>query len=652
MKVPQKKWIRFRAYLVAVFFVLGLGVMFARAYQLQVLESDRLTALAKANYLDRITLPSKRGGIYDRDGNALALTVEVGSVYARPSCIKDKRGTARRIAGVLRVSRGRVLASLRSKRPFVWIERRIPPPMIEKIKALGIEGVGVVPESRRYYPGRETAAHLIGFVGADNQGLEGLEKVYDSLLKGPPTCLVQLQDALGRPFLTRRTEPAGAGLHDLVLTIDKDIQFETQQSLESAVRKSKAKSGQCIVVDPRTGEILALAVVPEFNPNIFSRYRPAQWRNRVVTDCYEPGSTMKAFLLAAALEEHAVNPRTRFNCENGKFGIAGKTIHDTHPYGILSVSDIIKHSSNIGALKIGRTLGYGKFIRYLRRFGFGSKTGIGLLGEQKGFIRSAASAREIEEITAFFGQGISVTTLQLAMGMCAIANGGELMRPFVVSSVKDSSGKAVQSRGPEVVRRVLSRKTCRTVSHILEGVVEKGGTGSEASIQGYEVAGKTGTAQKVDPETRRYSSDKYEAIFAGFVPVDDPRLVIVVLVDEPKGIPYGGIVAGPVFREVGQWALNYLQVAPRVQLASRTEVPAPRDTDQKVLIRQSVTKGSAKDRLPDFSGETMREVLRAGKALGLKVDLKGSGLAFKQYPRAGSSLKKISVLKVEFRPPV
>ncbi len=651
MKVPQKKWIRFRAYLVAVFFVLGLGVMFARAYQLQVLERDRLTALAKANYLDRITLPSKRGGIYDRDGNALALTVEVGSVYARPSCIKDKRDAARKIARVLRLARGRVRTSLRSKSPFIWIERRIPPPMIEKIKALGIDGVGVVPESRRYYPGRETAAHLIGFVGADNQGLEGLEKVYDSLLKGPPINLVQLQDALGRPFLTQQAEPSGFGLHDLVLTIDKDIQFETQQSLEAAVHKSKAKSGQCLVVNPRTGEILALAVVPEFNPNIFSRYRPEQWRNRVVTDCYEPGSTMKAFLLAAALEERVVNPQTRFNCENGRFGIAGKTIHDTHPFGILNVDDIIKHSSNIGALKIGRTLGYGKFARYLRRFGFGSKTEIGLLGEQKGFIRSAASAREIEEITAYFGQGMSVTSLQLAMGMCAIANGGELMRPFVVSCIRDSSGKVVQSNGPEVVRRVLTRKTCREVSHILEGVVEQGGTGSEASIQGFRVAGKTGTAQKVDPGSRRYSSDKYEAIFAGFVPVDDPQLVIVVMVDEPKGVPYGGIVAGPVFREVGQWALNYLRVTPLVQLASRKEVPAPRSIDQKVLVRQAVIQGSPKEHLPDFRGETMREVLRVGKALGLKVDLKGSGLAYKQSPRAGISLKKISVLKVEFRPP-
>jgi cell division protein FtsI (penicillin-binding protein 3) len=651
MKVQQKKWIRFRTYIVAVLLVLGLGVMLGRAFQLQVLERDRLAALAKANYRDRITLPSKRGTIYDRQGHALALTVEVGSVYAHPSCIKYKRSVARKVATVLRMQRRKVLSSLRSKRSFVWVKRRIPPPMIEKIKALGIDEVGVIPESRRYYPGRETAAHLIGFVGADNQGLEGLEKIYDSVLKGPPTRLLQLQDALGRPFLIQRTEPSGFGLHDLVLTIDKDIQFQAEQALETAVRKSKAKSGQCLVVNPRTGEILALAVVPEFNPNIFSRYRPAQWRNRVVTDCYEPGSTMKAFLLGAALEEHVVNPQTRFNCEDGSFGVAGKTVHDTHQYSILSVQDIVKYSSNIGALKIGRTLGYKTFVRYLERFGFGAKTGIGLLGEQKGFVRSPETAREIEKITAYFGQGMSVTTLQLAMAMGAIANGGELMRPFVVSQVRDSSGKVTQVTRPKVVRRVLTKRTCGRVRRILEGVVEKEGTGSQAAIRGFRVAGKTGTAQKVDPKTRRYSSHKYEAIFAGFVPVDDPRLVIVVMVDEPEGVPYGGIVAAPVFKGVAQWTLNYMRVSPQVEVASTTEAQKPEKIDQKVRIRMPIVSQNGNGHLPDFKGQTMREVLRNGKALGLKVVLKGTGLAYRQFPRPGITLKKVSIVKVRFKPP-
>lgn len=659
MKVVQKRWIRFRTYLVAGFFVLGLGVMLARAYQLQVLESGRLQGLAKADYWDRIELPPKRGGIYDRGGHALALSVEVGSVYARPKSIKDKNKVARDLSRVLGENRRRILSCIRSNRPFVWIKRRVSPPMAEKIRELKIDGIGVVPDTRRYYPGCELAAHLIGFVGADNRGLEGLEKKYDGLLKGPPESLLQMQDALGRPFFIRRTEPSGYGVHDLVLTIDKDIQYKAEQSLEAAVNKTKAKSGQCIVVDPSTGAILAMAVVPEFNPNIFSQYHPGQWRNRIVTDCFEPGSTMKAFLLGAALQEHAVTPNTKFNCDEGSIEIAGRTIHDAHPHGVLAVRDIIKYSSNIGAIKIGRKLGYKKYYEYLEKFGFDSKTGIGLPGEQKGFIRDPDTARPIEEDTSFFGQGLTVTCLQLAMAMGAIANGGKLMRPYVVSRVLDSSGRIVQRTDPKVVRRVLPESTCKEVARILEGVVEEKGTAPEAAIQGFQVAGKTGTAQKVDPKTRRYSLTKYDAVFAGFVPVDHPRLVIVVMVDEPKGIPYGGVVAGPVFREVGLWSLNYLRVCPDTAWASKesdrgsatSPVRATGDSCQGVRIRLRIPILARDGRLPDFTGQTMREVLRNGRALGLKVDLDGSGLAFKQYPRPGVSLKKVSVLKVRFKPP-
>lgn len=659
MKLDQKRWIRFRTYLVAIFFVLGLGVMLARAYQLQVLESGRLQEVAKADYRDRISLPPKRGGIYDRGGHALALSVEAGSVYVRPKCIKNRNKAARELSRVLGENRRKILSCIRSDRPFVWIRRRVSPPMAAKIRDLKMDGVGVVPDTKRYYPGCELAAHLIGFVGADDRGLEGLEKKYDGLLKGPPESLVQMQDALGRPFFIHRTEPSGYGVHSLVLTIDKDIQYKAQQSLEAAVNKTKAKSGQCVVVDPSTGEILAMAVVPEFNPNIFSQYHPGQWRNRIVTDCFEPGSTMKAFLLSAALQEHAVTPNTTFDCDNGSIQIAGRTIHDAHPHGILSVREIIKYSSNIGAIKIGRKLGYKKYYDYLEKFGFNSKTGIGLLGEQKGFIRNPDTAKPIEEDTSFFGQGLTVTCLQLAMAMGAIANGGELMRPYVVSRVLDSSGKVVKRNTPKVIRRVLPESICREVGRILEGVVSEKGTAPEAAIQGFRVAGKTGTAQKVDPKTRRYYSNKYDAIFAGFAPVGHPRLVIVVMVNEPKGIPYGGVVAGPVFREVGSWSLNYLRVSPETAWASkgtdsRGGTFPTREADrckQEIRMRLRMPILGRDGRLPDFTGQTMREVLRNGRALGLKVDLDGSGIAFKQYPKAGVSLKKVSVLKVRFKPP-
>ncbi len=659
MKVRQKNWIRIRTYVVAVFFVLGLGVMLARAYQLQVLDRDHLEAIAQANYQNKIILPPKRGDIYDREGHELALSVEVGSVYAHPKHIKNKAAAARRLSKVLGEKRRKILSSLRGNQPFVWIKRQVPPPIMEKVETLKMKGVGVLQESRRYYPGRETAAHLIGFAGADNQGLEGLEKKYDVFLKGPASEFLQLRDALGRPFFIRRAESAGSETHNLILTIDKDIQYKAQQALEAAVRKTRAKSGQCVVMEAATGEILAMAIVPKFNPNIFSRYRPEQWRNRVVTDSFEPGSIMKAFLLAAALEEHAVTPRTRINCEKGSFEFAGNRIHDTHPHGILTVREIIQYSSNIGAAKIGQKLGYRKFDRYLKRFGFGSKTGIDLLGEQKGFVRSEKNAKEIEEITSFFGQGLSVTTLQIAMAMGAIANEGKLMRPYVVSRVVGHSGKTVQRTGPKVVRRVISEKTSRVVTRVLEGVVGEKGTGSEAAIRGFRVAGKTGTAQKVNPGTGKYFKHKYEALFAGFVPADKPRLVIVAMVDEPQGIPYGGFVAGPVFRDVGLWSLTYLRVTPQAKWASvhqtsrkgKTSDGEAESTTAQNRIHVRVPLVVSDGRLPDFTGQTMREVLRNSHSLGLRVKLKGSGLVCKQYPRPGASLKKVNLLKVQFRPP-
>ncbi|OPX39609.1 MAG: hypothetical protein B1H11_02590, partial [Desulfobacteraceae bacterium 4484_190.1] len=390
----------------------------------------------------------------------------------------------------------------------------------------------------------------------------------------------------------------------------------------------------------------------EFNPNIFFRYKPYQWRNRTVTDCFEPGSTIKAFLLAASLEKGVVNPNTRFDCEQGKYKIGTKTVRDTHKHGIMSVSEIIMHSSNIGAIKIGQKLGYGTFYNYLQQFGFGKKTGINLLSERKGFIRPPKDAKKIEQATLFFGQGMTTTSLQLVMAMAAIANGGKLMRPYVVKAVVDESGRVAEETGPEMVRRVISKKTAGRVANILEKVVSNEGTGAKACISGFRAAGKTGTSQKVDPKTRRYSRSKYVASFAGFVPVDRPRLVILAVIDEPRGITYGGIVAGPVFSDVGSWCLNYLRVNPQLRLVENgvNQGETERSNIQKTVVRRPAprVKGGT---LPDFRGLGMREALKRGRSLGLTVLLKGTGLAYKQDPRPGSSIKKTTMVKVCFRPP-
>jgi cell division protein FtsI (penicillin-binding protein 3) len=655
MKVREKKWIRFRIYLVAAFFLLGLVAITARAYQLQILEKDRLESIARDGYIGTAELPPKRGTIYDRGRHELAISVEATSVYAHPNLVKAKAEAARKLSRILDLKTDQILRQLKSSGSFVWIERRISPNLAGRVKALELKGVGMIPETRRYYPGKETASHLIGFVGTDNQGLEGLEKKFDELLNGPRYRYIFMRNALGKPFFISRPHPSDHRMHDLVLTIDKDIQYKAQQALKSAVRKTRARSGQCLVVDPETGEVLAMAVVPEFNPNVFNKFQPYQWRNRIATDSFEPGSTIKAFLLAAALEESVVTPQTEFDCEEGKYTIGTHVIHDTHEHGIMSVSDIIVQSSNIGAVKIGERLGYETFYRYLKNLGFGERTGEEFLGEREGFIRSPEMATPIDQANLFFGQGMTATSLQLAMAVGAIANGGNLMRPYVVKLIEDESGSVVKRNRPSVVRRVFSSKTARKVSRILEGVVGEKGTGPEAAIRGFRVAGKTGTAQKVDGETKRYSTERFVSTFMGFVPADNPRLVIVVVIDEPKGIPYGGLVAAPVFREVGLWSLNYLRVNPRPNVRAwlANEVTHTRETSNRPASAalKRISLNIQEGFLPDFTGLGMREVIKKAETLGVEVLLEGTGLAVKQHPQPGLPLNKVHMVKVNFRPP-
>jgi cell division protein FtsI (penicillin-binding protein 3) len=657
MKVYEKKWIRFRIYCVAAMLLSGLVIVLGRVYQLQVLQRDRLGALARAGYRGVVKLPPKRGTIYDRDGHELAISVQVGSVFAHPHQIKDKHKTAQLLSRPLGESERTLFSQLESERPFVWLKRRIDPESAKGVEAMAIEGLGVTSETRRFYPGKETAAHLVGFVGGDNEGLEGLERKYDALLRGPQDSLIQMRDALGRSFYISRQIPYARGLHDLVLTINKAIQYTAEKVLKAALDKTAAKSGQCLVLDPATGEILAWAVVPGFNPNVFSKYRPEVWRNRIVTDCFEPGSTIKTFLLAAALEEGAVRPSKLYDCEQGRYELGGRTIHDTHKYGLLSVSEIITKSSNIGAVKMGQSLGYETFGRYLKRFGFGTATGIDVPGERAGFVRLAKKARPIEQATMYFGQGITVTSLQLAMAMAAIANGGNLMKPQLVKAMVDHAGR-IGKKEPEVLRRVISESTARQVAAILEGVVEKEGTAPEAAIPGFRVAGKTGTGQKVDPATRTYSRTKFTASFVGFVPADRPRLVILVVMDEPRKGHYGGIVAAPVFREVGSWSLNAIRVNPTTAVSEQNEKAGAREAGRALsgeeggaMRELQVSLRTEAGILPDFRGLTMREVVAEVRSLGLDMNLEGSGLAFEQNPRAGVPLKGVALVKVSFRPP-
>jgi len=660
MKTSDKKWIRFRIYLVAIFFIIGLGANVLRAYQLQVLKRGELNALALSGYKDVVPLPPKRGTIYDRDGHELAVSVEVGSIYANPRQIENKKLTAGHLALSLDESSKDILKLLEKDSAFVWVKRRVSPETINRIRSFDLKGIGFTTETRRYYPGKDIAGHLLGFAGYDNQGLEGIEKFYDDVLKGPEETLIQMRDAVGRPFYISEPEGDGQDMKNLVLTIDKDIQYKAQEALEAEIKKRGAKGGQCVVMDPDTGEILAMALAPSFNPNIFNEFSSSDWRNRIITDCYEPGSVIKAFLLAVAFEDSLITSNTLFNCENGEYFIGGRTIHDTKKHGILSASDIVVLSSNIGAVKIGQKVGYERFYETLRGFGFGEKTGVDLLGERSGFVRSPESSKEIDKANTFFGHGLSVTSLQLAAAMSSIANGGRLMRPYLVKEMTDQSGNIVKKNEPEMIRRILSEGTTRKVTRVLEDVVSEKGTAEMAAIAGYRVAGKTGTSQKVDEQTGTYSHQDFVSIFVGFVPANDPEMVILVMVDEPKEVTYGGLVTGPVFSEVGKWALNNMRVKPDLKVASSDTARTDRSANKtgaksSVVRRPIVEKAEEKGSLagvPDFTGRTMREVLQKGRMLGVNVVVEGTGTAVAQSPEAGSSLEGITSISVTFKPAV
>ena len=642
MRTKYKKWIKMRIYVTGICFLLVFGVVFLRAYQLQILEGDRLSSLAREGYTGRRTLTTQRGAIFDRNGNVLALSIEVGSIYGYPKRIKDTPRAATLLASALDMDRMDVLKKLRSPRPFAWIKRKATPEEIKMVRELDLTGIGVTKENRRYYPCIETGAHVIGFASQDNNGLEGIELQYNGYLEAQKIRFKRIHDALGRPLVFDGSGRDRQGPFDLILTLDKEISYRAQKVLRKAVERSGARSGVCIVMRPQTGEILAMVVVPEFNPNIFWQFRPSEWRNRAVTDCFEPGSTFKAFLLAAAMEGDVITPETVLNCEDGRYTIGNRIISDRRRYGMLRVSEIIKFSSNIGAIKIGQRLGARRFHYYMKRFGFGERTGIDFPGETTGILRPIETTSVLGQNTLYFGQGISVSPLQLAVAFGAIANGGHLMRPYLVKSIVDQGNKTIREFYPVVRRQVISHETARRVRGILEDVVGRDGTAPKAAIEGYHVAGKTGTAQKVDPIKKTYSNEKFVSFFAGLAPSDSPAIVILVALDEPKGRPSGGIVAAPVFREIGCWTLNHLNVTPSLQ-----QDPSYPAVKGETVVRNPDVPGS----IPDLRGLGVRDVLRRARGLGVEVVVKGSGLAAEQSPAPGTPLENQRLLTVTFRPP-
>jgi cell division protein FtsI (penicillin-binding protein 3) len=647
MRRKPVDWTKVRIFGVFAILFLCFPLLFLRITQLQLLKKDELSRLAAKQHQSVITFNPKRGTIYDVKGNTLAESIDVDSVYVRPPDVKNPSQTAKKLAHILKLDKRTLIKKLKAKKSFIWIKRKVTPKQASRIKEAGLKGIHFVKESRRFYPQRfhphsHLAAHLVGFVGIDSEGLEGIEAKYDTALSGNTKRLILGKDAFGREIITEVPIP-GKSLenYNIYLTIDANIQYIVDMELKRAVEGKGAKKGMAVVMDPMSGKILAIANHPSFNPNRFWDYPPETWRNRVVTDVFEPGSIFKVFLASAALQEKAVKRRDIFFCENGSYTLSGKTIRDVKKYGWLSLEHIIKYSSNIGAAKIGERVGRERFYHFIRRFGFGRKTGIDLPGEPNGILRDPKTWSKVALGNIAFGQGIAVTSIQLVTAISAIANGGNLLRPYVVDRIVDSKGEVVRQSNPTIIRRILSKETAERVTAILKGTVKEGGTGTKAALPYHEVAGKTGTAQKVDSLVGGYYEDRFVSSFVGYVPSNQPRLAILVVIDEPRGIPYGGTVAGPVFKNIAQRSLQYLNVPPtrRTILAKALQEKATWQPPKRTL-QKTMHRGKPSRAMPDLEGLSMRAALNKIRPLELLVAVSGSGRVVNQTPKPGTAVEK------------
>ncbi len=559
---------RFQKRLVIVFCLLGVGFLavILRLVLLMVIQHQDLARKADRQHQKTVQIEPRRGTIYDRNGRELAVSLETDSLYAVPSAVDDPKALAARLSPALGLPASALKRKLDSGRSFEWLLRKMDPARVAQVKALGLDSqtIGFLTESRRFYPRRNLASHALGFAGMDNRGLEGIELQYDPYLSGESGWILLERDALGKPLFSEKLHyRAPSPGHDLALTLDEVIQYLTEKEMDRVMAETQAKDATAIVMDPRTGAILALATRPEFNPNAASKYQPARWKNRPVTDLYEPGSTFKVFLAAAALEAGAVRPWDRFDCGAGRIEVGGKAIHDVHRHGVLTFHEILMKSSNVGAVQIAQRLGKERFHQAIRDFGFGQKSGVDLPGEATGIVRDpkAWSAMSIGALA--IGQEIGVTPLQLLTAFSALANGGLLVKPYLVSEIRSADGRLLRGTRPEVVRRVVSEETARQMLAMLQSVTEEGGTGKRAAIAGFAVAGKTGTAQKIDPRTGLYAHDRFVSSFVGVAPAEDPVIAVIIVVNEPRGVAWGGSVAAPAFRAIAEQSLAYLRIPSR-----------------------------------------------------------------------------------------
>jgi cell division protein FtsI (penicillin-binding protein 3) len=631
--------LRPRVLVLAGLLALAFTGVVGRLGWLQIVRHADLAALAERQYSRTVVLQAHRGPIVDRQGAALATSSPAESLFAQPRAVGDPVRVAARLAPLLEASERELHTALTSGRTFVWLRRRLPPATAAAVKALREPGLGFLPEPLRLYPNRELAAQVIGFEGVDG-GLEGVERAFNDALAGTPGKAVVGRDALGREVVTETVLQAPSPGHGVMLTIDRTIQYLAEREIDAAWRRTQARAAMVVALEPRTGDVLALAVRPTFNPNTFLDVPSRDhWRNRAVTDPFEPGSTFKVILAAAALEEGVVRPDDRIWAENGSITIARTTIRDWKKYGWLSFAEVLQNSSNVGSIKVGLALGRDRYYRYMTAFGFGAPTGIGLAGESRGLLRDPQRWSALSLPTLSIGQEVSVTALQMVAAFGAIANGGTLMQPRLVRSLFDAEGRETRRFEPRPVRQVISPRTARTLTRLLTQVVVSG-TGHNAAIEGYDVAGKTGTAQKLDPATRRYSRNPGVLSFVGYAPADEPRVVMLVMLDEPKNEKWGSEAAAPIFSAIGGEVLRYLDVPPRDAaplhiVAGPAEGPAGR-----VRLASTAAEEAGPDArvMPELRGQSLRQALAALAPLGAAVKVQGRGRVKDQTPAPGEAV--------------
>jgi len=664
--------------------LLWTTAVFGRLSYLQLIKHGEYLARAQRQQQRTIEITPKRGIIYDRNLRALAMSVPVKSAFAVPAEIADESLAARLLSGVLRVPQDVLEARMASSRSFVWISRKLPPEKVEAIEALNLKGVYFQDENQRFYPKRDLAAHVLGFVDPDEKGLAGIEYELDSQIRSKSEKIVVMADARQRWFDGGEAQRERGA--NVVLTLDEKVQYIAQRELLAAIEKTHAMAGSVIVINPNTGEILAMANWPRFNPNVASE-APAESRmNRAISALYEPGSTFKVITLAAAFDQDITRPNEVFDCENGAIYIAGHRIRDHKPFGLLNVADILAQSSDVGAIKIAVRLGAPRFYEYIRAFGFGAPTGVDLPGESKGILHRLENWSAISIGSVSMGQEIGVTPIQLITAVSAIANGGLLVKPHVVQQIK--RGEQVlpmpASLSAAEPRRVIRPETAATLRRLMEGVVLHG-TGPLARLDGWTAAGKTGSAQKIDPATGRYSPTQLIASFTGFAPISNPAVTILISLDSPVGLHEGGQVAAPVFKRIAEQVLAYLDVPRDVPLnprliqaaykrqmageaatledfsptdfsgqpdappaASNQAEPEPKSHAPEVTMAADEGGDIA---VPDFSGKTMREVTEMCLHLGLEPLLVGTNLAVEQRPEAGTVVRRGAKVTVQFGTP-